>query len=124
MKPFDAERERELNDYVDELTNIKAEIIKKRDAANELIVDLNDDIQAYNNVLKNVDSLATKVTKEFEEHQQDQERSWDETDEGKSHTEMQQKWECIDLSPLDLIDDVEIDDMGHADELTSLPDPR
>jgi len=124
MTPFGEDRKKELNEAVDELYDLRKGINRKEADINALIGDMNDDIQAYNNVLSNMDALVNRWVSELEDYQKEHKRDWDETDAGKHHKEMMTEWETIFLDPIDQIEEIELDNMKHPDKLGALPVPR
>ena len=125
MRPLEKSKRKELDGIIDELTQIKGKINSKQAEINGMIVDLNDDIQKYNNVLKNMEAFASKITTDFEDYQKEHNRDWDSTSAGQSHSQAHSKWETIDLQPVDQVDEIEVmDNLTHPDDISGLPVPR
>ena len=125
MRPLDEKRREDLNGMIDELTEIKSKINSKQATINGIIVDLNDDIQKYNNVLHNMEAFAERMVTEFEDYHKEHNRDWDATDAGKAHVQAQNKWETLQLEPVELIDDIEVmDELVHVDDISRLPVQR
>ena len=114
----------QLNDWIDELNDYKTKIAHFESDANVAIGNMNEYIQKYNNVLKNVDAFATQITGRFEAAQQEKPRAWDESEEGQKHKQAHTKWEVIDLLSVDLVEEVNIEDLNHPTEIGGLPIPK
>lgn len=95
-------------------------IAHREEAMNEKLAEVNEAIQTYNNILKEVDEMATKVVGDIESYIADKSEGWKE-EKGDAYEEWASPWTCIDLSPLDLLDEPMIDDRGHAAALADLP---
>ena len=122
MKKLSAEDNNELENYITELNDHASKIETRMYEANEKIVDLNDEIQAYNNVLTNVKAFQGKITDKMDEYVDGKNEEWAETEEGAEYEEWRENWKSFDPHPLDLIDDINVDEARHPNELDELGD--
>ena len=122
MKKLSAEDNNELENYITELNDHASKIETRMHEANEKIVDLNDEIQAYNNILTNVKAFQAKITDKMDEYVDNKDEEWGETEEGSEYEEWRENWKSFDPHPLDLIDDINVDEAHHPNELDELGD--
>ncbi len=122
MKKLSEVKKHELESYITELNDAAAKIETHLSETNDKIVDLNDAIQKYNNVLKNVKDMQAEVTEQMDEYVDGKKEEWIETEEGAEYEEWRENWKSFDPHPLDLIDDVNVDETRHANELDELGD--
>jgi|KBSSwiStaDraftv2_1062776.scaffolds.fasta_scaffold59530_3 hypothetical protein len=122
MKKLSAEDNNELENYITELNDHASKIETRMHEANEKIVDLNDEIQAYNNILTNVKAFQAKITDKMDEYVDNKDEEWGETEEGSEYEEWRENWKSFDPHPLDLIDDINVDEARHPNELDELGD--
>ena len=97
----------------DKITTKEAEVNKKLD-------ELNEAIQEYNRVLKEVDDMASEVVGDIESYVADKSEGWKE-EKGDAYEDWVSKWSCIDLSVLDLIDEINVEERNHPTKLADLP---
>lgn len=101
--------------------NEAKEVISFREkAVNEHIDELNEALQTYNNILKEADKMATGVVQELTDYIGSKSEGWKE-EKGDAYDDWHGAWTNIDLEPVNLVDEVSTDDMGHPDELFNLP---
>ena len=109
------------DDMITRLDAASEKIAAQTEAADEKITELNDSIQEYNNVLKEVDQFADEVVKRIEDYAGSKSEGWKE-EKGDVYEDWVTHWSNINLSPMDLIEEVVLDDMEHSKELADLPE--
>ena len=119
MNKVSDEQAKALNEFIDELRGLEAEIDKSLDEVNDKIGDLNEIVQKYNNVLRNADALCTEVVNEIQDYVGTKSDPWKEKD-GTYYDDWMNDWENVDLNPLDLFEDLHMETLEHANELGEL----
>jgi len=109
------------DELVERLDTITNKITTQTEAADEKITELNESIQEYNDTLKEVDRFADEVLKRIGDYFGTKSEGWKE-EKGDAYDEWISAWSNINLSPMDLIEEVALDDMEHSKELAELPE--
>jgi len=121
MHELTAEDKAHRDDMSKRLTDAKEKIENRLEAVDEEVTKLNDAIQEYNNVLKEVDKFADEVVKRIEEYVGSKSEGWKE-EKGDAYEDWVAHWSNINLVPMDLIDEITVDDMEHAEALNEIPE--
>jgi len=114
----DKDRRDELSNRLNDISN---KIATRTEAADQKIEELNEAIAEYNNVLKEVDKFADEVVKRIEEYVGSKSEGWKE-EKGDAYEDWVAHWSNINLAPMDLIDEITVDDMEHAEALNEIPE--
>ena len=108
------------DDIIGRLEKVTDNITDAAAKANEYIAELNDEIQKYNNILREADELCTYVVNEITDYVGPKSDGWKE-EHGDAYSDWESPWTNIVLSPIDVVSEVELEDMDHAADLAELP---
>jgi len=111
----------EVGNFITELNEIKDKIDYALGEAHEKIAALNEQIQRYNNVLKNARDFRDGVVQSMHDHFDGEPEKWREGDDGEAYSSWLDEWESAELNSLDLVEQPEVADQEHAAVLDELP---
>jgi uncharacterized coiled-coil DUF342 family protein len=120
MKELSAEQVNEVEKLVISLDQAKDAVNEKLLELNKYVDELNDKIQAYNNALKNARDFCDNILESMKNYFSEQEDDWREGDEGEKYTGWIDEWDEPNLEYLNLVNEVEIEGLTHAEALQDL----
>ena len=111
----------EIAEFTSKLETLSAEIEDEQAGTNAKIGDLNEQIQRYNNILKNVRDFRDGIVQSMHDYAADKPEGWADGDEGSAYQSWVDEWEDADLEFVKPIDEIEVDEHNHAQTLENLP---
>jgi phage host-nuclease inhibitor protein Gam len=121
MKQVSDLHKNEISNAVAGMNTASMDIDRLENEIEEKIAELNEAIHRYNNMLKNVDETRKGVLQQIEDYMEKQTDDWRSGDEGETYTGWHDDWTSLDTDPLELIDDIKVDNHEHhvaIDELS------
>jgi DNA repair exonuclease SbcCD ATPase subunit len=120
MKELSAEQVTEVENLVISLDQAKDAVNDKASELNKHVDELNDKIQSYNNALKNARDFCDTILEGMKNYFSEQSDDWREGDEGGKYTGWIDEWDEPNLEDVNLINEIEIDGLTHAEALQDL----
>jgi uncharacterized protein YukE len=93
-----------------------------RELTNDRVSRLNETISAYNEALEEARDFVEEITADMTEFFDEKSDRWTEGDAGQAYSSWKDEWEGFDGDEVDAVDEVEVPDLGHAEELEQLPE--
>jgi len=121
MHELTAEDKAKRDEIVTKLENASGKITKQQEKVDDEIAALNDEINEYNAALKEVDALADEVVRRIQGYYNSKSEGWKE-EKGEAYDDWISSWSNINLSPMDMIEEIALDDMEHSKEVAELPE--
>ena len=124
MRSLSSAEKKEIEDFVTELNEASAAVDDVEVEYKAKVEELNDKLQSYNNILKNVKDFRVGILQKMEDYKAEREEKkegWSETDAGNLYAEFVSPWEDQEFEPVALVDETTLDEMGHAAILDELP---
>ena len=121
MHELTAEDKAKRDEIIAKLDNASGKITKQQEKVDDEIAQLNDEINEYNAALKEADAFADEVVRRISAYYGTKSEGWKE-EKGEAYDDWIGQWSNLNLSPMDLIDEIALDDMEHGKELAELPE--
>lgn len=131
MKKLSKEQQSLLDSHRKAVRIAHDDLVGATFAFNEAVTAAWDDYQAkrhqYLEAVGNAKEFVEGVNEAMDNYHAERSEKWQDSDEGRAYREWSDRWESIDLDPVDPDDPIEIDDPDEAilealDELPAEPD--
>lgn len=110
-----AEKQRLVDKLAEAKADLDAKIQKYNQTVAEAFKEVEDEVEAYNNVLQEVRDFTQGVVSEMEDYASGRSEKWQESDAGQQHEEWKTQWEAIDSD----LEDYEAEEPEQLDEPSS-----
>jgi len=121
MKRLSKSQETARAQLINDLREATKKVVDQKEEINMLIREkLNPAIDSYNEALSGLAEYRDEVVSEMETYFDERSDGWREGDAGSTYEEWKGEWENADLSEVENVSEVELDDPSHADEVEGL----
>lgn len=121
MNEISKAQQADIAEFTTQLHRLAGEIDEAESAVTETLGSLNEKIQRYNNILKNVKDFRDGIVQSMHDYAEDKPESWKDGDQGSSYNDFMEAWEDADLEFIRQIEDIRVDEQDHAMILEELP---
>jgi seryl-tRNA synthetase len=110
MKTISKAHQKQIAETVAKLTEARTEI-------EEAVQALNEAIGTYNMALQDAAAIRNEIVASMEDHYDNRSEKWQASESGERYAEWKAEWEDIDMTEIDVVDDLEL---PHADDIEAL----
>lgn len=121
MKRISKDDSARINECIARLETELGGLAEKHAIMASAIEDYNAVIDAYNGVLEEARGIANDIASEIDAYISERSDKWQEGDTGQAYGAWKDAWEGLDLTDLDVVEESDLPEPDHVDELNNLP---